>query len=203
MRTDTLKFSKSLCEYFANIGSKISQKLPCSDAFSFKIYSKSCMHSFMLHEITPKEVSNCISNIKPYYSPGMDGIPPKFDKLASCMQKLPLSQNHSNHMRRWVLLLMGSTNLQSLLSILKEFPHFLECCSQLNPCRILWYLNFSHASSEWSAKILCLPEWLESNQRPNSSQLLVVWTLLTALQLFVSRNAGNANQIMTCFATRP
>ena len=53
------------------------------------------MCSFMLHEITP-EVSNCISNIKPYsvpgisnikpYSvPGMDGIPPKFIKLERCL----------------------------------------------------------------------------------------------------------------------
>ena len=77
MRTDTLKFAESLCEYFANIiGTKMSQKLPCSDAFSFKIHSKSCMHSFMLHEITPEEVSNCISNIKPYSAPGMNGILP-------------------------------------------------------------------------------------------------------------------------------
>ena len=36
---------------------------------------------FLLHELTPEEVSNCISNIKPYSAPGMDGIPPKFVKL--------------------------------------------------------------------------------------------------------------------------
>ena len=60
----------------------MSQKLPCSDAFSLKIHSQSCMHSFMLHEITPEEVSNCISNIIPYSAPGMDGIPPKCVKLA-------------------------------------------------------------------------------------------------------------------------
>ena len=39
----------------------------------------------MLHEITPKEVSNCISNIKPYLTPGVDGISPKFDQLAKCI----------------------------------------------------------------------------------------------------------------------
>ena len=78
MRTDTLKFAKSLYEYFANIGTKMSQKFPCYDAFSSKIHSKSCMQSFMLHEITLEEVSNCISNTKPYSAPGMDGIPPKF-----------------------------------------------------------------------------------------------------------------------------
>ena len=63
----------------------MSQKLPCSDAFSFKIHSQSCMHSFMLYEITPEEVNNCITNIKPYSAPGMDGIPPKFVKLARCI----------------------------------------------------------------------------------------------------------------------
>ena len=60
-----LKFAKSLCEYFANIGTKMSQKLPCSDAFSFKIHSKSCMHLFMLYEITLEEISNCISILSP------------------------------------------------------------------------------------------------------------------------------------------
>ena len=35
----------------------------------------------MLHDITPEEVSNCISNIKSCSAPGMDGIPPKFVKL--------------------------------------------------------------------------------------------------------------------------
>ena len=85
VQTDSLKFAKSLCEYFANIGSKMSQKLLCSDAFPFKIYSKSCMHSFMLHEITPEEVRNCISNIKPYSVSGMNGISPKVVKLARCI----------------------------------------------------------------------------------------------------------------------
>ena len=39
----------------------------------------------MLHEIIPEEVSNCISNIKPYSAPSMDGIPPKIVKLARCI----------------------------------------------------------------------------------------------------------------------
>ena len=81
MRTDTLKFAESLCGYFANIGTKMSQKLPCSDAFSFKIHSQLCMHSFMLHEITPEEV-NFFPILNPYSAPGVDGIPPKFVKLA-------------------------------------------------------------------------------------------------------------------------
>ena len=63
----------------------MSQKLSCSDALSFKIHGKPCMHSFMLYEITPDEVSNCISNIKFYSAPGMDGISPKFVKLTRCI----------------------------------------------------------------------------------------------------------------------
>ena len=47
VRTDTLNFVKSLCEYFANIGTKMSEKLLCSEAFSFKSHSKSCSHFFL------------------------------------------------------------------------------------------------------------------------------------------------------------
>ena len=83
--SDTLKFAKSLCKYLANIGSKLSLKLLCSDTFSCKIHRKSCMHFFMPHEITQEEVSNCISNIKPYFVQVMDKIPPKFVKLAKCI----------------------------------------------------------------------------------------------------------------------
>ena len=57
VRNYTLKFAESLCEYFANIGAKLSKKLPCSNAFSFKIHSKLHIHSFILHEITPEEES--------------------------------------------------------------------------------------------------------------------------------------------------
>ena len=75
-------------KFYANILLTLVQKclktfVLC--AFSFKIHSKSCMLSFMLHEITPEEVSNCISKIKSYSAPGMDGIPPKFVKSASCI----------------------------------------------------------------------------------------------------------------------
>ena len=63
----------------------MSKKLPCPDAFSFKIHSKSYTQFFVLHEIIPEEVSNCIFIIKPYSSPGVDGIPPKFVKSARCI----------------------------------------------------------------------------------------------------------------------
>ena len=39
----------------------------------------------MLPEITPEEVSNCIFDIKLYSTSVMDGIPPKFVKLARCI----------------------------------------------------------------------------------------------------------------------
>ena len=53
--------------------------------FPLKFTVKSCMHFLKLHKITPEEVSNCISNIKPYSAPGMKGILLKFVLLARCM----------------------------------------------------------------------------------------------------------------------
>ena len=40
---------------------------------------------FRVHKITREKVSNCTSNIKPCSIPGVDGITPKFVKLASCI----------------------------------------------------------------------------------------------------------------------
>ena len=84
VRTDTFKFAESLCKFFTNIGTKMFPNLTFSDAFFFKIHSKSCLHSFMLYEIT-LEVSNSISNIKPYFASGMNGILLKFIKLTRCI----------------------------------------------------------------------------------------------------------------------
>ena len=67
VRTVTLKFAESLCEYCVDNGAKMSKKLPCSDTFFFEIHGKSCMLSCVLHDITPEEVSYCISNIEPYF----------------------------------------------------------------------------------------------------------------------------------------
>ena len=47
VRTDLLKFLECLYEFFTNIGSNMSNNLPCSK-FSFKIYNKSCLQSFVL-----------------------------------------------------------------------------------------------------------------------------------------------------------
>ena len=75
--------------------------------------------------------------------------------------------------------------------------------SKLNPWWRLWYLNFSHANSKWSAKIHCLPmnSWNTSdNQTPPKS---VLWTfLLPELQLFMPWNIRIANQMITYFVTK-
>ena len=80
MRTDSL-FLKCLCEFFTNIGRNMSNNLPFSK-FSFKVYNKSCLQSFVLQEITMEDVSNAIDSIKSHSAPGKDEISPKFVKLA-------------------------------------------------------------------------------------------------------------------------
>ena len=82
MRTDSSKFLESLCEYFANIGQTMSKNLLTSNSSFFKIHSKSCMQSFVMDEISTQDVSNSIDNIKPHFAPGVNGISPKFIKLA-------------------------------------------------------------------------------------------------------------------------
>ena len=84
MRADSFKFFKCLCEFFTNIGRNMSNNLPFSK-FSFKIYKKSCLRSFVLQEITTEDVSNAIDSIKSHSAPGKDEISPKFVKLAKCI----------------------------------------------------------------------------------------------------------------------
>ena len=52
-----------MSEYFANVGSNLS-KSNQSDISQLKIFSKSIMQSFMLHEFTESEVSLAISDVK-------------------------------------------------------------------------------------------------------------------------------------------
>ena len=122
----------------------MSQKLLCSDAFSFKVYNKSCMHSFVLHEITLEEVSNNISNIKPYSAPGMDGIPPKFVKLARCILSLyhtklfnKCSINKQEiFLRDFEVPMLSQSQKLHLQNLLMNFvpflcsPFFLNCLSK-------------------------------------------------------------------------
>ena len=46
------------------------------------IHSKSCVQSFVFYEITEEEVTRYISTLKTHASPGLDGISPKFVKMA-------------------------------------------------------------------------------------------------------------------------
>ena len=84
VRTDSLKFLECLCEFFTNIGRNMSNNLPFYK-FSFRIYNKSCLQSFVLQEITTEDVSNAIDSIKSHSAPGKDEISPKFVKLAKCI----------------------------------------------------------------------------------------------------------------------
>ena len=61
LRTDSLKFLECLFEFFTNISKNMSNNLPFSK-FLFKIYNKSCLQSFVLHEIITEEVSNVIDS---------------------------------------------------------------------------------------------------------------------------------------------
>ena len=58
----------------------MSNNLPCSK-FSFKIYNKPCLQSFVRQKITTEDVSNVIDSIKSHSAPGKDDILPKFVKL--------------------------------------------------------------------------------------------------------------------------
>ena len=79
--TDSDEFLNRMCEYFANVGSNLlkSNKFDISE---LKIFSKSIMQSFTMHEITESEVSLAISDVKSNSAPGIDGISPKFIKMA-------------------------------------------------------------------------------------------------------------------------
>ena len=79
--TDSDEFLNRMCEYFAKVGSSLSKNDP-SNISELKIFSKSIMQSFTLHEFTESEVSLAINDVKCNTAPGMDGISPKFVKMA-------------------------------------------------------------------------------------------------------------------------
>ena len=80
-KTDSDEFLNRMCEYFAKVGSNLSKNNP-SNISEHKIFSKSIMQSFTLHEFTESEVSLAINDVKCNTAPGMDGISPKFVKIA-------------------------------------------------------------------------------------------------------------------------
>ena len=63
----------------------MSKNLPSSNSFFFKTYSKSCMQSLVMDKITAQDVNNSIDSIKSHSAPGVNGISPKFIKLAKLM----------------------------------------------------------------------------------------------------------------------
>ena len=81
VRADSLKFLECLCKFFINIRKNMFNNLPCSK-FSFKIYNKLCLQSFVRLEIITEDVSNVIDSIKSHSAPGKNDILPNFAKLA-------------------------------------------------------------------------------------------------------------------------
>ena len=84
-KTDSKPFLDKLCDYFATIGASLSKNIAPKNNSSFKIYSKCCMHSFVFHEFTEHDVSDCINNIKINSAHGIDEIPSKFVKMSNCI----------------------------------------------------------------------------------------------------------------------
>ena len=80
--TNSQIFLDKSCNYFANIGASMSKSIPNTKNSDFKIYSESCLQSFVFQEIEEQEINYCISSIKATSAPGSDNIPPKFVKLA-------------------------------------------------------------------------------------------------------------------------
>ena len=81
VNTDSQVFLDTLCEYFANIGANTAKNVP-QNSNSFKIFTNSCIQSFVLPEICEEEVNSCTDNIKSGSAQGFDEIPPKFVKLS-------------------------------------------------------------------------------------------------------------------------
>ena len=81
LNADSQVFLDTLCEYFANIGANMAKNVP-QNSNSFKIFTNSCIQSFVFPEICEEEVNSCIDNIKSGSAQGSDEIPPKFVKLS-------------------------------------------------------------------------------------------------------------------------
>ena len=62
------------------------------------IHSKSCVQSFVFHEITEEEFTRYISLMKTHTSPGLDGISSKFVKMA----KIVIAPILANLFNKWI-----------------------------------------------------------------------------------------------------
>ena len=74
-----------MCKYFANIGSTLAKKVNKAHDSNLKITSKSCLHSFVIHDVTENEVYIAMENLKSNSAPGIDAIPPNFVKMAKML----------------------------------------------------------------------------------------------------------------------
>ena len=82
INTNSQIFLVQLCNFFAYIKATMSKNTPNEKNSVFKIHDKSCLQSFAFQEIDEEEVNFYINKIKVNSTPGSDGIPPRFVKLA-------------------------------------------------------------------------------------------------------------------------
>ena len=75
--TDKDEFLNRMSEYFANVDSNLL-KSNKADISQIKIFFKSIMQSFMVHEFTEREVYLAISDVKSNSASEIDGISPKW-----------------------------------------------------------------------------------------------------------------------------
>ena len=87
-----------MCKYFANIGSTLAKKVNKARDSNLKITSKSCLYSFVIHDVTENEVSIAIENSKSNSVPGIDAIPPKFVKMTKILLTPLLTKSYNKIM---------------------------------------------------------------------------------------------------------
>ena len=81
LKTKSVDFHNELCKYYANVGANMNKNLNSKDS-KLIVHAKCCSQSFVFHEITLKEINNCIDNLKHRSASGLDGINPKFIKIS-------------------------------------------------------------------------------------------------------------------------
>ena len=120
--TNSGTFLNKLCDYFANIGANMSKSLLNTDKLDSKlvIHFKSCVQSFVFHEITEEEVTRYISTMKTHTAPGLDGISSKFVKMAKVVIA-PILANLFNKCINQEIFLKYLN--QPLLSLFRKYHH--------------------------------------------------------------------------------
>ena len=90
--TDSNEFLDHMCKYFANIGSTLAKKVNKAHDSNLKITSKSCLHSFVMQDVTENEVSIAIENLNSNSAPRIDAILSKFVKMAKMLLTILLTK---------------------------------------------------------------------------------------------------------------